>query len=326
MKRKVALLLICAVLCLFQIGCGKQSDQTDQTTPESGASEETDEEYVYDYQVSMEPIPKEIADLGGPCQGTIHAFPSKIRIGLTEKRMEEDPELKAEVQKRIPEIEQELAEKIGGKFRVDGVDATDEMYWKIQCTELDTGEQFYVTYDNSAYATRRDEKPYLFGNQVLTSEYYGKKESDKMRETMVKLCSKVYEDGCYNVWCDTGTGVVVSDMRIYIAQFREEEVDRKDEQKKIKTLWEALHAYSDTTEYSIKIIYFPMEYKEVIAQKFASDSFNDWDMVSQGNEATRLLIENNEIKDSFLYESILNGREMESYLYEDKVWSYWVKK
>ncbi|MCM1113408.1 MAG: hypothetical protein NC399_09160, partial [Muribaculum sp.] len=95
-KSLLAVILAGVILLASFVGCSKPSDvmvqeqasgasgAEVQTTPDHPAGSNAEESqpdganlpasdgnYVYDYQVSMAPIPREIADLGGPCQGTV---------------------------------------------------------------------------------------------------------------------------------------------------------------------------------------------------------------------------------------------------------------
>ncbi len=55
------------------------------------------------------------------------------------------------MEKRIPEVEAQLREEIGGEFRVDGVYIDDVSSWAWVCTELETGCQFAIDYLNFRY-------------------------------------------------------------------------------------------------------------------------------------------------------------------------------
>lgn len=98
MKTRIRLgVLVIAILPLL-LGCGEKEVLTPEPSlsmSETFKYESNDvavEGYVYDYQVSMEPIPVEITALGGEVCGTIHAYPTEIEVGLAQKAIEENPE------------------------------------------------------------------------------------------------------------------------------------------------------------------------------------------------------------------------------------------
>ncbi|MDE7268990.1 MAG: hypothetical protein K2N81_00780, partial [Acetatifactor sp.] len=206
MKRLTAILLVCGVLCVSLTSCGRPSDRigqesvsaaiesdvqaapgmNDDNLPSAGDgnAQGLSEDYVYDYQVSMDPIPKEIADLGGPCQGTIHAFPSKIVQGLTQKQIEEDLELKKEVEETIPKVERYLTENIGEQFIVDGLEIRSECDWSWICTEVSTGYQFSISYLR-LYSNFDD-------NHVFLENYYNAQITEEIAPEIEPLIKDVF--------------------------------------------------------------------------------------------------------------------------------------
>ncbi|MDE7268991.1 MAG: hypothetical protein K2N81_00785 [Acetatifactor sp.] len=346
MKRLTAILLVCGVLCVSLTSCGRPSDRigqesvsaaiesdvqaapgmNDDNLPSAGDgnAQGLSEDYVYDYQVSMEPIPKEIADLGGPCQGTIHAFPSKIRMGLTQKMMEEDPELKAEVEKRIPEIEQALADNIGGEFRVDEVIAEDVLDWYWFCTEIETGYQFRIRYSNYEYFTSQTEYTITSDNMILFEDYYDEKEAEKVETVYAQVIQKSFGECCNRIWFHSSS----DSLTIYIIQFTDNEIDKTAEQLKLLNLWSALKEYNDI-RYDIDMLYYPVSYKEVIEQKFNDGNlydftiFHDEELLRRGELIARFdymdgYIEENERGLDLWLEDYETGKYD-----EDLIWSFW---
>ncbi len=276
----VATLLLCCML----IACGDSADssttnktETDcevsetvgsQSIPDGTSEEITDaadcpEGYVYDYQVSMEPIPEEIAALGGPCQGTIHAYPSRIAMALTELQMEEDPVLKAEVEKRIPEIEAALEEEIGGDFVVDGVILQDDLSWVFICTEVATGYQFDLCYANFEYEAQINNTTSP-QNAISVEYYYREIESIAIRENLYPIIGEIFNEGDYIVRAQVGGGIV----DIVIGQYTDKEIEQCMEQEKILKLWEALQKYDNTKYYNLSLVFFPLKYENVIKEKY----------------------------------------------------------
>lgn len=345
MKQVMAVILAGGMLCAMLTGCSKPPDSMMQQTAgateaetqtlpgkldneiptsqtDSGKQSASDGEYVYDYQVSMDPIPKEIADLGGPCQGTIHAFPSKIEMGLTQKMMEEDPELKAEVEKRIPEVEQALKEEFGGEFRVDGVIAVDVLTWDFLCTEVDTEYQFIITYSNYAYSSKLSRS-----NDLYFEDYYDEIESKEVEQDLAGIIVGCYGEVINKVWVQSGMNTI----NLYIIQLIDGQVDAVNEQIKILDLWKALQDYNSETEYVLDIRYCPVTYREVMEQKCVQGNIND--MILMNEEE---LLHNGELKDRFLYvewldgegddlDAILNYYEQGTYN-EKKIWKQWGSK
>ncbi len=335
MKRVTAMLLVCG-LCLSLISCGKLSDQTGQESAtavtESDAavvSEAEDANYVYDYQVGMDPIPKEIADLGGPCQGTIHAFPSKIRMGLTQKRMEEDPELKAEVEKRIPEIEEYLAENIGGEFQVEGLFIVDETEWEFFCKEISSGYQFWFRFDNVQYYYRNEENVNIVYNNFYLEDYYEPQKTEKKKKDFDKMIAGSFGECCNVAWI---SGDSIELVTIRIALFTDQEIDKSEEQLKLLNLWTDLKEYNNDALYNICLIYYPTLYQEVMEKKFETGYL--WD-IGTTREVVQKLMQDGEIIAELRYDD-LKGRKgnmgldllLERYnskkYKKELIWPYWL--
>jgi len=286
--------------------------------------QECPEGYVYDYQVSMEPILEEIAALGGPCQGTIHAFPSKIGMALTELEMEKDPVLKAEVEKRIPEVEAALEEEIGGDFTVDGVIEINKFTWIFMCTDNITGEQFDLCYANHEYNGLR------FDNIAYTDDYYDEIESKTIREDLLPILKNVYSDSTIMVRLQRGVNVV----DIVIVKYTDENIDKTMEQKVFLDMWEHLQEYSTELYYNINLSFFSKEYKNVIEEKMTTRIRYDF-CGAYSNEVLSTLIENGEIWNSLYYSESKNEEDniMDKYFYEYKSekyneeieWQYWIQ-
>ena len=307
---------------------GSEGQQQQNGSGTTGDSAELPEGYVYDYQVSLEPIPQEIADLGGMCVGTMHAFPSRIMVGLMKQRMEEDPELKAEVEKRVEEVKQTLSEEIGGEFEVEIMSVEDKWDWVFYCTEKKTGYEFKMNYVNNEYYN-----PAWHNNVLNVPDYYGKFKADKYEEDVKSIISKAFENSFVNIWCwEGGKGRI--DIDVYVAQFIDTGIDYEEEQYKIMQLWEALKGYDSEKHYRIYIGFYPTEYEELIQQKCEQGIWTD--IHAYNKEEVELLIKEKDIYDVFFYYEIFNNDtlvNMDTLLNDYKngtydetvVWDYWVK-
>lgn len=297
--------------------------------PDSNVVQECPEGYVYDYQVSMEPIPEDIAELGGPCQGSIHAFPSKIAMALTELEMEKDPELKAEVEKRIPEITAALEEEIGGDFVVDGVIVESDSAWTFICTEVDTGYQFELNYTNFEYDAQKNGGG-APENAYTMQFYYDQLESAAIQEELLPILREVYGDGDVRV----RSQLDASFIDIAIAQYTEKEVDKCEEQKKLIKLWEALQAYDSTVYYTVCLTFYRPEYQSVIKEKY--DAMLVYEIGSEFNQEVALcLAENGDIWCNLEYAEYIDEEDpnnldvlLQQYqtgeYQEDVIWDYWI--
>jgi len=285
---------------------------------------------VYDYQVSMEPIPEEIAALGGPCQGTIHAFPSKIGMALTELEMEKDPVLKAEVEKRIPEIEAALEAEIGGEFAVDGVIVEDDgLGWGFFCTELETGYQFDLYYANKEYHAIMNNMT-SSENVISVEDYYKKERSIDIQEELVQIVKEIYNNGSVKVQTQGNSHIV----DIVIAQYTDEEVDKCLQQKNLLRIWEKLVEYDKEIHYNLSLTFYPYEYEALINEKFNTYIRYDFDGVFS-KEIVRRWGDNSEILACFMYAGKSNAEDAENMnvllqqskeknYSKEKIWEYWI--
>ena len=322
-KRYWAIVATLLLGCML-IACG------DSALEESADATDCPEGYVYDYQVSMEPIPEEIAALGGPCQGTIHAYPSRIAMALTELQMEEDPVLKAEVEKRIPEIEAALEEEIGGDFVVDGVILMDPLFWVFICTETATGYQFDLDYGNKEYYAELNNLT-LSENVISVKDYYKGEDSIVLSEDLSPIIKKYYEDSDYTV----SAQLEVDTIDIIMVQYTKNGIEKYAEQEKLLQLWEELQIYNDELYYNLYIFFCPPEYEQVMEEKINSTIRYDFGL-NGDEEGTLSLIENHEIW-NFLYydgrgfaenENNLNVllQQYQTGTYDNTVvWDYWVE-
>lgn len=291
---------------------------------------ECPEGYVYDYQVREASMPVEIADLGGNCRGAIHAFPSQIGMALTELDIEEDPVLKAEVEKRIPEVEATLEAEIGGDFSVDGVVVSNDFIWQFFCTEVETGYQFDLLYSNYEYLAAVNNQV-ATGNWLLVEGYYDEKDSIELREALLPRIQKVYDTG--DIFVRMQSGVLIE---VVISQYTDGDVDKCAEQKKLLALWDILKEYNASMFYNVGLTFYPPEYQDVIKEKNTSPYRYDTISTIFSYDSMSNLIENGDVKCSLNYSSLGNSEEyatLDEMLkqYKDSeydsstIWAYWVQ-
>ena len=349
-KRIISVLLVALIMTCTAAGCadrenvpiasgtGDAAGMTETLPSKDGEGNTADmpgtgecpEGYVYDYQVSMEPIPEEIAALGGPCEGTIHAFPSRIGMALTELEMEKDPVLKAEVEKRIPEIEAALEEEIGGEFVVDGVILINQYDWCFFCTEVDTGYQFDMTYSNYEYEAAMNNS-FVINNKIYVEDYYNEKVSISMREDLIPLISEIYS--MENITIRAQSGVDVVD--VMIALFTENEVNKCQEQERILALWKSLQNYDGSVSYRLSLTFYSPKYQNVIEEKY--NTMFRYDITKIFSERIlNCLIKNEDIQCCFIYSGLSNKNDEENLdillqqykdgKYDTKaIWKYWIQ-
>lgn len=331
-KWRVCIAVLCiAVLCMT--ACGKQAGaslQEPKQTEEStvlgtleGENRQTpdaskQEEYVYDYQVSLEPIPKEIADLGGECVGTMHAFPSRIMVGLMKQRMEEEPEFKAEAERRTEEVRKALKEEIGGEFEVELM-RIEDAGWRFSCREIATNYKFAITYNT------------LIVKKINIPEYYEKIDANKYENDMESIISRVYDSGCQSIRLSENE--YHKFMYVFIANFRDEDMDYIEEQKRILELWKGLREYDEEIEYRIYIEFYSTEYEEMVCKKYQEGIFSDLSLPEEHKKAIK---EAEEIYDICTYvgwhdykgkktlDDLLEEYENGTYDETEK-WEYWIK-
>ena len=312
MKTKMKLLIMIFMSVFIVAGCGEKEEL--ETIPqvsldeiinmdEEVDNEECPEGYVYDYQVSMEPIPEEIAALGGEVCGTIHAYPTEIEAALLKKEIDSDEELQEENKRNIEGIRQYLEKIYGGEFEIVPI---QKEVWIYKCREMDTEKEFTIKVRPSYTKGVSDDVV-----AVSTYDY-----EDVVEE---------YKDGIKNIIQTVGMSEAMHRIRrqtvnevdsldLYIAAFSEVKPDYIEEQKKIIEIFNVLKKYQkdekDGIYLNIIVTYFPMEYKEVIAAQYQSNCFADIQRINV-NSILELCV-NDEVYAQFRYMGTTDEEDADS--------------
>lgn len=333
MKTKMKLLIMIFMSVFIMTGCGEKEEL--ETIPQVSlediinTDEEVDEEgcpegYVYDYQVSMEPIPEEIAALGGEVCGTIHAYPTKIKIALAKQEIERDAKLKAQNEKNIEGVKKYLEETYNGEFEIEPLSTG---IWSYMCTELSTGKGFPI-YISSLYIMGVSD-----AIVDLDTYFYEENAQKNNNDINTTLKENIQDDFVFRTRLESVENVDI--LYIKIAIFKESEINYIDEQKMIIALFEKMEGIEAVNgreiRLSINITYFSPIYKDVIKKQYQSN--NILDMSSIYNKSADKLLEEREILGQFeYYESNISEDEndlkaaldnKESYLNNKYILPYW---
>lgn len=303
MKRKVILVVFSLILIFMMGGCGEKEEL--ETTPSQSLDElisigsetengECPEGYVYDYQVSMEPIPEDIAALGGEVCGTIHAYPSRIKIALAKQEIENDEELKRQNEKNVEEIQRYLIDTYGGEFRIE----LSNLKYKYLCTEIKNGKQFAI-HINPSFALGIDDK-------VVNVDTYYYKENAEIYNIALEECidRELQENYLFSTFLESGDNTGTDVLKVYIAVLDDNQPEFHDQQNKIISIYRAMKSVQEELdeemELSLIITYFPMEYKTVIEKQY--DSFCQEEIKYIASEScVEKLIESREVYAQFKY-------------------------
>ena len=312
MKRKVILVVFSLILIFMMGGCGEKEEL--ETTPSQSLDElisigsetengECPEGYVYDYQVSMEPIPEDIAALGGEVCGTIHAYPTEIKAALISKEIENSKELQEQHSRNMQGIEKYLKETYGGEFDIKPIEQNVWVYW---CKELDSGKEFTLKISPSFSQG-------IGKNAISINTYDYEDTAEIYRERLKQIIEEVIVDEyVYRIRCQTVNEVWCLDL--FMAVFSDGELNYLDEQKKIIQIFDVMKQFQQETpnglDLNLAITYFPIEYKEVISKQYESELFADIQNVNDSNIFE--LQKNNEVYSQFRYWGVLDAEEENS--------------
>jgi hypothetical protein len=260
------------------------------------------EGYVYDFQASSEPIPEEIAALGGPVQGTIHAYPSLIMKELMRLELEQDPEKKMEADMYGEEIKAYLLERYGAECEVELMEIYKDFEWTYWCKEIDTGYTFYMIYNPSIVPKKivQDAYPcYLLGEKIQPQM------EEMVKKTLgesfaVQVFLQPYSDEPPVDFIDIET-MDFFNLHLFIAVFTEK-LDKLEDQKKILELWDEINPYMQHGQIWIHIYYYDDAYRDVVDAKYNDGIFHD---ISGTYNNRDILLETNEIREYFDYDSLL---------------------
>ncbi len=303
MRKIISFISVLMLIILTIIGCGKKEEVisvpspplSDSINEEMVSDEECPEGYVYDYQVSMEPIPEEIAALGGDVCGTIHAYPTRIKIALATQRIEDNAILREQNKKNIDIISQYLTETYGGEFSIE-IMSTDA--WKYLCTEESTNKQFTISINGSYVKGYSDE---AIG---VDTYFYEENAQEYKQELELAMSNNIQNEYCYRTYYESVDSINVLDL--YIAVFCESKPDYMIEQKNIIEIYDAMKAIQSNGDKKltlrIVLTYFPISYKQVIINQYQSEIKDDFQAII--SEKTDKLIENEEVYAQFEYSEI----------------------
>lgn len=312
MKRKVILVVFSLILIFMMGGCGEKEEL--ETTPSQSLDElisigsetengECPEGYVYDYQVSMEPILEDIAALGGEVCGTIHAYPTEIKAALISKEIENNKELQEQHSRNMQGIEKYLKETYGGEFDIKPI---EKNFWEYWCKELDTGKEFSIEVER---AFSRG-----IGKDAISIDRYDYEETAEIyTEELKQIIEEVIiDENVYKIRCQTVNEVWCLDL--YMAIFCDIEPNYLDEQKKIIQIFDVMKQFQQENknglDLNLVITYFPTEYKEVISKQYESELFDDIQYVNNSNIS--VLQKNNEVYSQFRYLGVIEANQENS--------------
>jgi hypothetical protein len=261
------------------------------------------EGYVYDFQASSEPIPEEIAALGGPVQGTIHAYPSLIMKELMRLELEQDPEKKKEADMYAEEIKAYLLDRYGAECEVELMEVDKDFDWTYWCKEIDTGYIFYIEYEPSNSSKKIFYDTYLFhllGEKIQPQ--IEKVVKNTLGESFVMQISlQPHPDEPPVDFIDIET-MDFGCLYLRMAVFTGEEVDKLEEQRKILELWDKINHYMEHGSIWLQICYYDDAYRDVVDAKYNDGNEQDILGIYDNRE---ILLETNEIREYFDYDSLL---------------------
>ena len=328
MKKVVAIMSV--ILLSVLTGCGEKEELKPITydSVDAIADENTDivegecpEGYVYDYQVSMEPIPEEIAALGGDVCGTIHAYPTEIKIALAKQEIEKDEELKKQNEKNLVLIKEYLNDTYGGKFVIEPL---SDMSWEYKCFEVNTGKNFSIKISS-------------VNEEIMVDTYFYEDDAEIYEEEIQRILdNNLQGDYAYGAFYESVDFIEVLD--IYIAVFRENMPDLINEQRNIIEIYDAISNKQNENENNctvrIVVAYFPEIYRDVIEKQYNSKFYKDYIYVYK--ERTDELISQGELFAQFTYSEIDAWDEpnnlddivenQEVFFEDEYVLPYWRKK
>lgn len=330
MKTKMKLLWMILILAFIVTGCGEKEELETMppvsledviNTDVEADEEECPEGYVYDYQVSMDPIPEEIAALGGEVCGTIHAYPTQIKKGLVQQEIEEDKELQAENEICIEGVRKYLTEMYGGDYEISPITTG---IWSYVCVDKKTGKEFSV-YINPSYLAGREK------DVVTADDFYYEENGFEYAEELNEVIEDLqWGNYIHKVFLEKVKSS--GNLKLYIAVFLGEEPDYIYEQEKILQIYEMMKAMQDREDedmtVEIIISYFPIEYQKVIVSQYQKSVS---EMMYISNRVADKLLENGEIYAQFDFEGdkgmtnsldeILDNKEQ--YYENEYVLPYW---
>ena len=308
MRRKISVISVLMLMMLAIIGCGKKEEVISMPSPslsdiineEMVSDDECPEGYVYDYQVSMEPIPEEIAALGGDVCGTIHAYPTRIESELVKQEIESNIELKEENEIYLAKVKQYIAETYAGEFEIEPIAINS---WRYVCREKETDKSF-VLFINPIYSR------YKADVEIINVDtYFYEENASVYKETLKNITESTFKRNyVYRVFQEK-IGEY-RNLQIHIAVFTEKEPVLIEEQKKIIDMYEQIcemREDNDSENVEVIITYFPSKYKEVIMAQYSSSLVDD--ILGIRYKRADKLIKEGEVYAQFVYDEGSNEED-----------------
>ena len=256
-------------------------------------------EYVVDYQLGEEPIPLEIADLGNPCVGTIHAYPSKIDAALSEMMMAEDEGLREKADFLIEEIDELFAAKGRTDLEYRDIRMLSNQMWYVDyySKSMEEIREFYHPSISEELSDTHRESSFFEGPINIRLDTEKKRFQENEYEKELK------ENGDE---CVVNAEYFDDSVYIVIWEFRDE-VNRIEEQKTIAKYWRTIQEIKGDEDVNFQVIYVPYIYKEIYRRKGESHIFEDYG----GEYSDNKLKNTGEILDCFWYDTLRRKQFMD---------------
>lgn len=329
--KKTCISLMLVLTFLLLVGCGRKNEtvtseivteSVSQTiTIEEPILEKAPEGYVYDYQVSMEPIPEDVAAFGGEVCGTIHAFPTKIKVEMMRRELEkpENAELKNEADRCAEEIVEALEKEYGGEFTAELMEIKND-FWYFKCENIENKNAFRVRYENYGFSDVNK----IAENYFDIDTYLFESNVEDVREKITDKINMIYENTSTKMFKQY-LGSDLEFTNIYLAVFKEN-FNVYEEQEKIMELWdELIEINNENNFYSIRIDFFPLDYQNVIEEKCSMGSYLDVE-VNVKEEKKEKWVKNEEAFAIFTFHQHSEGDLRDNIDVEKSIFSNWKLK
>ena len=148
---------------------------------------------------------------------------------------------------------------------------------------------------------------------------------------MDSIISKVYDSSCQNIWISENE--YHKFMYVFIANFRDEDMDYSEEQKRILELWKGLREYDEEIEYRIYIEFYSTEYEEMVREKYKEGIHQDLSLTAERRKAIKAAGEIYDICSYVGWSDHKGKKTMDDFFEEYKngtydetqKWEYWIE-